>query len=149
MGTRVKHGMIALFGCAFGFGSSVTLQEASGPSIGSAPSPAGMVLRITFPEARADGKRSKGSKGSRNLSPAQRKFDEKRRREEDEKRRREEAKKNPVKRKVLRDGDSDTSNCVYDSYASTSGSSDIYNCGGNYYRRSKKDGVWTYEAVKP
>ncbi len=146
MGTRVKHGMIALFGCAFGFGASVTLQEASSPSIASAPSPAGMVLRLTFPEAHAHGH---GRKGTRKRSPAQRKFDEKRRREEDEKRRREEAKKNPVKRKVLRSGDDDTSNCVYDSYASTSGSSDIYNCGGNYYRRSKKDGVWTYEAVKP
>ncbi len=114
MGKRVKHGMVALFGCAFGFGASVTLQEASSPSIASAPSPAGMVLRLTFPEAHAHGH---GRKGTRKRSPAQRKFDEKRRREE--------AKKNPVKRKVLRSGDYDTSNCVYDSYASTSGSSDF------------------------
>ena len=139
MGTRVKHGMIALFGCAFGFGASVTLQEASGPSIASALSPAGMVLRLTFPEAHAHGH---GRKGTRKKSPIDRRGEE-RLREESEK------KKQPVKRRVLRSGDDDTSNCVYDSYVSTSSSSDIYNCGGNYYRRSKKDGVWTYEAVKP
>ena len=73
MGTRVKHGMIALFGCAFGFGASVTLQEASGPSIASALSPAGMVLRLTFPEAHA---RGHGRKGTRKKSPIDRRGEE-------------------------------------------------------------------------
>ena len=142
MDTRVKHGMVAVLSCAFCFGASVTLQDTSSPSIASAPSPARMVLWLTFPEAHAQSKRSR-STPKRSASEGEAK----------KKRRKKAVKKHRKKKRVIRrailSGD-DASNCVYDSYASASSSSDIYNCGGVHYQRYEQDGVLTYEkVVKP
>jgi hypothetical protein len=131
--------MGALLGCVLGLGASVTLQDASGPSIASAPTSPGLVLRLTFPEAQAQG-------GGGPKTPKKRAI--KRRIEREQGGKVVTPPTEPparVKRRILTG--SDGNDCFYDSYASASQSAELYNCDGAYYRRTVKDGVSTYEKV--
>ncbi len=67
------------------------------------------------------------------------------RRAEAEKKRRAEAKKKlqATRRAAL------PAACVYDSWASTSSSTDVYACGGVRYRKYQEKGVTGFEVVKP
>ena len=134
MWARVRHAIGALLGCALGFGASVTLDDISSPSIASAPPPAGvvqakMVLGLTFSKAHADSKRRNRA---RKRKAAERQAEEKRSEEADKK-------LEGARRATL------PADCVYDYNASASYSSDIYACGGVYYRRYQENGVTGYE----
>ncbi|MCZ6608525.1 MAG: hypothetical protein O7A66_00800 [Alphaproteobacteria bacterium] len=135
MWARVKHAIGALLGCAIGFGASVTLDDISSPSIASAPPPAGvvqaeMVLGLTLSKAHASGTKRSRRRAKRKV--AEREAEEKQRGEADKK-------LEGTRRATL------PADCVYDYNASASYSSDIYACGGVYYRRYEENGVTGYE----
>ncbi len=136
MRATVKHVIGGLFGCVLGFGASATLHSTFTPTIASAPPAAGMVLGLTFSKAHAQG--TKKTRRRNRRQAAERKAEEKRREEAEKQRLR------AIRRDIL-SGDDDTRNCVYDSYASESSPSDIYNCDGNYYQRYEENGVTTYK----
>ena len=129
MGARVKHAIGALFGCVLGFGASVTLQNTAGPSTASAPSPAGMVMGITFSKAHADSKRRKRTRARK---AAARKAEEKRLEEADKK-------LEGIRRATL------PANCVKDFNASATYATETYLCGGMYYQRYEENGVTGFE----
>ena len=134
MWVRVNYAIGALFGCVLGLGASVTVHDTSSPSIASVPLAAvglqnNMVLRLTLPTAHADSKRRKRTRERR---AAESEAEEKRIEEADKK-------LQGTRRATL------PADCVYDSSASATNSSETYVCGGFYYERYTENGVSGYE----
>ncbi len=130
MGARVNHAIGALVGCVLGFGASVTLQKPAGLSLASVPSPAAMVMAITFSKAHAAG--TKRSRRRAKRAAASREAEQKRREEADKA-------LEGTRRATL------PADCVKDFNASATFSTETYLCGGLYYQRYEENGVTGFE----
>ncbi len=141
---KIMHVIGALAGFVLGLGAGVSVNHISSPSIASAPSPIGVVLRLTFSDAHAGDLRHMKSnnwcRANQKYCARMRKGSKKHRRLEAE------AKAEKVEKELVGTWTANLpEDCAYDSLASATQGTDIYSCGGMYYQRFEENGVVSYK----
>ena len=141
---KIMHVIGALAGFVLGLGAGVSVNHISTPSIASAPSPIGVVLRLTFSDAHAGDLRHMKSnnwcRANQKYCARMRKGSKKHRRLEAE------AKAEKVEKELVGTWTANLpEDCAYDSLASVTQGTDIYTCGGMHYQRFEESGVVSYK----